>query len=140
LLRQTLLLTSAALLALPAAAAPPQGAPGWSGVWRNPSNSVRIRAQPCGRGRDAGMCGTVIWASPKARADVAARGGRLIGAQLFRDFYREDDGLWHGEVYVPDLDKTFSGTLTQRGRDTLVGEGCLFAGLGCRTQTWTRVK
>lgn len=139
-MRSILLLLSASLMAMPATAAPPQGTAGWSGVWRNPSNSVRIRAQPCSRGRDAGMCGTVIWASPKAKADVAARGGTLIGQQLFRDFYREDDNLWRGQVYVPDIDKTFSGTLTLRGRNTLVGEGCLFAGLGCRSQTWTRVK
>ena len=132
-------LLSTLLLAAPAAAAPPMD---WTGIWRNPSNSVRIRAQQCGRGRgrDAGMCGTVVWASPKAKADVAAKGGTLIGSQLFRDFRQEDDGVWYGDVYVPDIDKTFSGTITLRGRNTLIGEGCLFAGLGCRAQTWTRVR
>lgn len=132
-MRNLIILLSLTMLGSPAASAPPSD---WTGTWRNPSNSVRIRAKPCGQG----MCGTVIWASPKAKADVAARGGTLIGAQLFRDFQREDDGVWHGDVYVPDIDKTFSGTITLRGRNTLIGEGCLFAGLGCRSQTWTRVK
>ena len=128
------LLTLAALsLAVPAAAAPP--APKWAGVWRNASNSVHLRTAPCGRA----MCGTVIWASEKAKADVAARGGTLIGTQLFRDFRDTGGGVWSGQVYVPDIDQVFSGTITPRGPNTLVGEGCLFGSFGCKQQVWTRV-
>lgn len=126
-----------AVCAMPALAAPPQG---WTGTWRNGSNSVHIRAQPCGRGPDAGMCGTVIWASAKAKADVAARGRTLIGQQLFRGFQPAGDGVWEGEVYIPDIDRTFAGTITLDGPNRLVGEGCLFGGFGCKTQTWTRVR
>ena len=125
--------TVLALLALPASAAP---APKWQGVWRNPSNSVHIRTARCGRA----MCGTVIWASPKAKADVAARGGQLMGAQLFRDFEAAEDGVWEGEVFVPDIGRSFEGTITLEDANTLVGEGCLFGRLGCRTQVWKRVK
>lgn len=51
-------------------------------TYRNPSNSVHIRPQPCG----ANICGVVVWANDKARAD-AAKGGtpKLIGLLLFRD-------------------------------------------------------
>lgn len=122
-----------ALTGFPAVAQP---APKWSGVWRNATNSVHIRAAPCGR---RAMCGTVIWASPKVRADVAARGRTLVGAQLFRGFRDVGGGVWEGEVYVPDIGHSFSGTLTPRGANTLVGEGCLFGRMGCREQTWTRV-
>lgn len=129
---------AAAVLAAPAAA---QRSSSWEGTWRNGSNSVRIKAARCGTGRDAGMCGRVIWASPKAQAD-AARGGtdRLVGTELFHDFRREDDGLWYGQVYVPDIDKVFDGTIELVDRNTLVGKGCLFANFGCKTQTWTRVR
>ncbi|URW74604.1 DUF2147 domain-containing protein [Sphingomonas donggukensis] len=135
--RLPIAMTIVALATAAAPAAPP--APGWAGVWRNASNSVHLRAAPCGRGRDAGMCGTVIWASPKAKADVAARGRTLVGAQLFRDFQPTGDGAWEGEVYVPDIDRSFSGTITLEGRNRLVGEGCLFGGFGCKQQVWTRV-
>ena len=130
------LVTSIAALALaaPALAAPP--APKWAGVFRNAGNSVHLRVAPCGRGA---MCGTVIWASAKAKADVAARGKRLIGTQLFRDFQPTEPGVWEGDVYVPDIDRSFSGTITMDGPNRLVGEGCLFAGLGCKQQVWTRV-
>jgi uncharacterized protein (DUF2147 family) len=120
-------------LAAPAPAAPPP--PAWQGVWRNAANSVHIRTSPCGRN----LCGTVIWANERAKADVAARGGRLVGAQLFRNFERGEDGLWYGEVFVPDIGRSFSGTLEQQNANTLVGEGCLLGRLGCRTEVWTRV-
>jgi uncharacterized protein (DUF2147 family) len=118
-------------------AATAQRAPSWEGLWRNGSNSVRIKAARCG----AGMCGRVVWASPKAQDD-AARGGteQLVGTELFHDFRREQDGLWYGQVYVPDIDQTFNGTIDLVDRNTLVGKGCLFANFGCKTQTWTRVR
>lgn len=106
------------------------------GIWRNPSNSVHVRAQPCGQR----MCGVVVWANDKARAD-AKRGGtdQLVGAELFRDFILEKPGKWRGKVFVPDIGKTFSGTITAIDERTLVGKGCLLAGLGCKSQTWTRL-
>lgn len=125
------------LTALVATAAPAAAQSGdWTGTWRNAKNSVRLKAARCG----AGMCARVVWASPAARA-AAADGGTpdLVGTELLHDFRRDADGLWYGEVYVPDIAQTFSGTIEQRGRDTLVASGCLFAGFGCKTQVWTRV-
>ena len=113
-----------------------------AGVWANPSNSVQVPFAPCGRGQDAQlMCGTVIWASEQAKAD-AARGGsdRLVGTRLFTDFEEEEPGRWAGTVFIPDIGREVEGTITQVDAKTLVGEGCLFGGLGCRQQRWRRVK
>lgn len=125
-----------ALLAVAVTPAKAQRAPDWTGTWRNAQNSVHIRAQRCG----AAMCGTVVWANEKARAD-AARGGAdaLVGTPIFKDFVAED-GVWYGQVYVPDLDSSFEGTIELADRDTLVGTGCLFGNFACREQRWTRVR
>lgn len=133
---RTLMIAAAALAATAQPAAAQATGPDWTGVWRNGSNSVHIRATRCGRG----MCGAVVWANAKAQAD-ARRGGtaRLIGTQIFRDF-RWDGGTWRGRVFVPDLNRTFSGTMTVVNRTTLKGTGCLFGGLGCREQVWRRVR
>lgn len=122
-------------LALLPAVATAQTGP--TGTWRNEKDSVRIRVAPCGEG----LCGTVVRASAAAQ-EKAADGGteRLVGTQLFRNLVREDDGRWHGKVFVPDLGTSVEGTLEQDGRDTLLASGCLFAGLGCKTQTWVRVR
>ncbi len=126
-------LITALLVATPATA---QRAPGWEGIWRNAADSVRIKVARCGQG----LCGTVVQASDKAKADAAAGGtDRLVGTELFHDFRLEDDGLWYGQVYVPDIDKVFDGTIEQTDRNTIVGTGCLFANFGCKSQTWKRV-
>lgn len=124
----------AALLAAPALSAK---APERSfGVWSNPQNSVHIRAEPCGKR----MCGVVVWANEKAQAD-AARGGtpRLVGTTLFRDFTRTGPGAWRGRVFVPDIGKTFSGTIRAIDETHLEGKGCLVGRIGCRSQVWTRI-
>jgi uncharacterized protein (DUF2147 family) len=105
-------------------------------VWRNPQNSVHVRIDACGAGR----CGTVIWANDKAKAD-SARGGtpNLVGTQLFRDFHQTSPQLWTGKVFVPDLNRTFSGTGTLVNANTLVARGCILGNIGCKSQTWTRI-
>lgn len=116
--------------------APGQPAPSPLGIWRNAGDSVRIRVAPCG----AALCGTVVSASERAKADAAAGGTeRLVGARLLTDFRRTPDGAWAGRAFVPDLAVTVEGTMTLAGRDTLVVAGCLFGTLGCREQRWTRV-
>lgn len=130
------LLIAAPGLAGPAAASVPAKHPSY-GVWKNPANSVHVAARPCGDK----MCGVVIWANAKAKAD-ATKGGnpKLISMNLFEDFTQVDDTHWKGKVYVPDIDKTFSGTVTVVNANTLTGKGCLIGGIGCKSQTWTRVK
>ena len=106
-------------------------------VLRNPQNSVHVRIHPCGKTR----CGTVVWANAKAKAD-SARGGtpNLIGTELFREFREVSPKVWKGKVFVPDVNRVFTGTGTVKGKDTIVARGCLFAGVGCKSQVWTRVK
>ena len=106
------------------------------GIWKNPEDSVHVRIQPC----DQRMCGVVIWANDAAKAD-AKRGGteQLDGLLLFRDFVRQRNGQWRGKVFVPDIGKTFSGTITLLDDDRLEGKGCLAGKILCRSQIWTRV-
>lgn len=108
---------------------------GQDNVWRNPQNSVHVRIDPCGNNR----CGVVVWANDKARAD-SARGGthNLVGTQLFRDFRQVKPNVWKGKAFVPDLNKSFSGTLTIKNEDTAVAHGCVL--IVCKSQTWTRVR
>lgn len=106
------------------------------GVWRNPKDSVHVEIRPCGEN----VCGYVLWASPKAQADARAGGTeRLVGLQLFRDFKPQKDGVWKGKVFVPDLNRTFTGTAQPVGPNTLRARGCLLANVVCKAQTWTRI-
>ena len=106
-------------------------------VLRNPQNSVHVRIHPCGNTR----CGTVVWANAKAKAD-SARGGtpNLVGTELFREFREVSPKVWKGKVFVPDVNRVFSGTGTVKDKDNIVARGCLIRNMGCKSQVWTRVK
>ena len=106
------------------------------GVWRNPKNSVHVEIRSCG----AKTCGYVVWASEKAKRD-AREGGteNLIGLQLFRDFEPRTNGVLHGRVFVPDLNRTFSGSAKFLDDNTLQAKGCFLGNLLCKTQIWRRV-
>lgn len=106
------------------------------GVWSNPSGNVHVRIAPC----EAQLCGTVVYASDKAKADAAKAGTpELIGINLFRKFEPRDNGSWRGKVLVPDLKRTVSGTLTMVDASTLDVQGCVFGHIACKDQRWTRV-
>lgn len=124
-----------AMLLLTSAAALSQK-PGQDIVLRNPSNSVHVRIHSCGKTR----CGTVVWANDKAKADSARGGTRnLVGTELFREFREVSPKVWKGKVFVPDLNKVFTGTATVKDQSTIVARGCLFASIGCKSQIWKRV-
>jgi uncharacterized protein (DUF2147 family) len=133
-------LLALALAALPLTAIPASAdemAPPIGSEWHNPSNSVHVRIDECG----AKLCATVTWASDKAKAD-ARRGGteNLVGTKLFRDLAPAGSGRWRGKVFVPDMRKTFSGTISFAGSDKMIGKGCVLFGVICKSQTWSRVR
>ena len=133
LIKSTSLAVAAALMLGPVPALAQRS--GQDNVFRNPSNSVHVRIHPCGKGR----CGTVVWANDKAKADSARGGTRnLVGTELFKEFREISPKVWKGKVFVPDLNKVFSGTGTIKDQNTIVARGCLIAGMGCKSQTWTR--
>lgn len=106
------------------------------GVWRNPSNSVHMRAEPC----DQSMCGVIVWANEKAKADALKGSDEpLVGSRLFREFKQERAGVWRGKVFVPDIGKTFSGTITILDENRIQARGCLVGRIGCKSQVWVRV-
>lgn len=118
-----------AMLALLLAAAPIEG------KWTNPAGSVTIAIGPCGEA----WCGTVVWASDKAKAD-AARGGtaELVGATLLSGFAPDGKGRWRGRLFVPDMRKRVRADLTLTGTASLKVRGCAVGRALCRSQTWNR--
>lgn len=127
------LLVAAAALALPAAAE----AKAPLGTWQNPKGTVRVQFRDCAGNA---ICGRIVWASADAQAKTdAAGGGRLLGRDLFQQFVAVGRNRWEGSVLIPDIGQSVAGTITQTGPRTLVGEGCLFAGYGCKQQVWSRI-
>ena len=126
----------AALLALMSAAAAPAQAPP-QGLWMNPHGTVAVRTGDCG-GR---LCGWIAWASPQALQDAKDGGvDHLIGTELLEDYSPDGADRWSGAVYVPDMGRRFSSTITLPAPGQLKIRGCLIGGLFCKSQTWQRIE
>ena len=124
----------AAIFLLGAAAPPP--ANGLLGEWRNTNNNVHLRLEPCG----SAVCGRVTWAADPQRADARKGSGKeLVGSRLLHDLKQSSDGTWRGQVFIPDINKNASGTVTQLSNVLIRVSGCTLLGLICKTQHWHRI-
>ncbi len=124
------------LLGLTAISAPAVAAPQSpiAGRWINPSHSVIISVGPCG---DA-QCGTVVWASAKAKQDASAGTPSLVGTHLLTGLQR-NGAQWEGQLFVPDRN-LHVGARIERAGSGLKVSGCALGGLLCDSQIWTRSK
>jgi uncharacterized protein (DUF2147 family) len=135
----------AALMALAMAAgspAPASPAPAFpvEGVWHNPKNSVAVKTGACPDKTGGGkLCGWVVRADDEAQADARDGGTpKLIGTALLREYRPNGRNRWSGQIFVPDMGRTFGSTLTLVDADTIDVKGCLIGGFLCKTQTWRR--
>lgn len=112
-----------------------QGDDAPTGHWINPRRTVQVATGNC-RGD---LCGWVIWASPEAIADAQDAGVKdLLGTELLRSYHSTGKGRWQGEVYVPDMGRTFSSTMVQLDANRLKISGCILGGWLCKSQIWQR--
>jgi len=118
-------------------AVPAAAQPGVAGMWINPHGTVAVRTGACG----GKLCGWIVWAAQEARNDAKDSGvDPLVGVQLLSDYEAQQDGSWSGTVYVPDMGRHFSSTITQQGPNALRVKGCLIGGFICKSQVWQRIE
>ena len=107
------------------------------GRWANPKGTLAVETGPCAQG---GLCGRIVWASARARADARQAGvADLIGTQLLQGYRRVGADSWTGRVYVPDMGRSFASRIRQTSAETLSISGCLVDGFLCKSQVWHRV-
>ena len=120
-----------ALLALVAAQADAQ--PSVQGRWRSPGGNSIIDIAPCGES----LCGTVAWASEKAKRDARKSTDQLVGAQLLTQLKPAGRG-WQGWLFIPDKNMRVTAKLQLIGPQQLKVSGCAVGKSLCRSALWTR--
>lgn len=131
-------LTASAAFAAPALASDP------TGLWQTPINGGQVRISRCGQA----LCGVLVTsdhirAEPGAldenNSDRSLRTRPLRNLPMLRGFTGGPTEWTGGSVYNPADGRTYRGTITMQGDNTLRLRGCVVAPL-CRNQTWTRVQ
>ena len=120
----------ALLLAAQAATAAPI-----EGRWRSPGGNSIIDVAKCGEG----WCGTVAWASAKAKKDAEKAAPQLIGTQLLSDVKEAGDGKWSGRIFIPDRNMRLNAKIQMAPGGELKVSGCLAGKALCKSQLWTPV-
>lgn len=122
----------ALFLALAAQAAPPASI---EGRWRSPGGNSIIGVAPCG----SGVCGTVIWASAKAKRDASKGTAQLIGTQILTGLEQKGDG-WQGRLFIPDKNMRVTAKIRVINQGQLKVAGCAVGKSLCKSALWTRVE
>lgn len=115
---------------------PSRALPPLTGTWSSMNDTMHVRAERCGQS----ICGTVIWADDKTKADIAEKGRTLIGTQVFRNFRQTGPTEWKGQVYVPAIDKTVAGTIELTDPEMITASACMFGRIGCQTRHYKRIR
>jgi uncharacterized protein (DUF2147 family) len=129
-MKRTAILVAASLFASPAAAQALEG------QWTNYKRNVIVQVERCG----TAFCGRVVQASAKAK-EKARRGGtpNLIGTQILTGLTPVGDGRFRGRAFVPKRNIHATATVRQVSDDVMQVQGCVFGGLLCDNERWTRV-
>jgi len=120
----------ALILAIAAQASAP---PSIEGTWRSPGGNSIITIGACG---DA-LCGTVAWASERAKKDSAKTTSQLVGTQLLTALQKDEQGRWHGKLFIPDRNMRVTAKLQRLGPSQLKVSGCAAGKALCKAAVWT---
>lgn len=104
------------------------------GRWKSPGGNSIIEIAACG----TSTCGTVAWASAKAKQDSRKATDQLVGTQLLTGLAQDAKGRWHGKLFIPDKNMRVTAKLQLVG-DQLRVSGCAAGKALCKSTLWSRV-
>jgi uncharacterized protein (DUF2147 family) len=122
-----------ALIAALALQATAPAASSLDGTWRSPGGNTIIKIAPCGDG----PCGTVVWATDKAKKDASKTTAELVGAQLLTRLEQDKKGRWLGKLFIPDRNMRVTAKLDRFSPTQLKVSGCAAGKALCKAQVWT---
>ncbi len=109
------------------------------GEWLVEDGTARIRILPCG----SSLWGVISWTKDTPGTDEnnpnpALRNRSVMGLPILLNM-KPSGQRWEGEVYNAENGKTYSANINLASRDVLAIEGCVFGGIFCGGENWTRV-
>lgn len=114
------------------AAAFPASSP-LDGVWRSPGGNSIIKIALCGDN----PCGTVVWATEKAKKDSSKTTDQLVGTQLLTSLQQDKKGRWQGKLFIPDKNMRVTAKVERLNDQQLKVSGCAAGRALCKAAIWT---
>ena len=121
------------VLALIAALAAAAADDSLDGVWRSPGGNTIMKIAACGDTH----CGTVAWASDKAKKDSSKATSQLVGTALLTSLQQDKKGRWQGKLFIPDQNMRATAKIQRVGPTELKVSGCAAGKVLCKSQIWT---
>lgn len=117
-----------------------QGADDAFGVWQNPENKSHTEFYKCGDG----LCAKIVKVEDGQKTDdkntdASKRSRPIVGLVIMEGAKKSGANAWSGTLYNRADGKSYSGTITVKGKDAVDLSGCVAAVL-CKTVTMARVK
>jgi uncharacterized protein (DUF2147 family) len=110
------------------------------GEWITEGGEGRVRIIACGQA----LCGVVAGGNPndtdRHNPDPAKRNRPMDGMTVLIDMKPAKNNHWEGQIYNAKDGRTYASNISLKNADVLRVEGCVFGGLFCGGQNWTRAK
>src|SRR5512145_2104122 len=94
------------------------------GTWLVKDKTAVVKVDTC----EQGLCGTIGWSqtpgTDKNNPDPKLRDRDILGVPIFT-MKPAGPNKWEGEIYNAENGKTYSGSVTLTGPNTLQIEGCV---------------
>lgn len=118
------------------------------GTWMNSENKGKIQLRECG---EESLCGEIVWLRDAVdengkpwrdmlNPDPSLRSREVVGLDVMIGTKKIGPATWQGQIYDPEVGKTYYLKHLKVGKDKVEIRGCLSAGWPCRTKYWTRTE
>jgi uncharacterized protein (DUF2147 family) len=99
-----------------------------TGIWNRGDGNARVSVTRCGQA----YCATNIWIRDPSS-------GEKVGHVLVMNIKPQSDVVLVGSAYDPQRKLSLSATVSVNGNQ-MTTQGCVLAGMICKSMQWTRVK
>jgi uncharacterized protein (DUF2147 family) len=103
------------------------------GTWRSPGGNSIIKIAACGES----PCGTVVWATDRAKKDASKTTAQLVGTALLTNLQQDKKGNWQGKLFIPDKKMRVTAKVERLGPSQLKVSGCAMGKAMCKAAVWT---
>ena len=109
------------------------------GTWKDTETGATTQIYSCG----CGICVKVVTPSKGREADnnnpdPKLKGRSMAGVTIMTGAVKDGADRWKGQLYNSEDGKTYSGWVIVKSKDEVKLEGCVLAGIICKSRVWRR--